>query len=109
MTEWPPIGKIAAHSAYDVFSWYKYLIVNLVFPTSVFGVGIFFYLRLFLVVAYLYLFITVPLVLSDVDIAVSSNITWTFSTESKVVGLIRTRNYFQLKYFPRLTMLHYRG
>ena len=29
--------KIAAHSAYDMFSWYKYLIVNLVFPTSVFG------------------------------------------------------------------------
>ena len=28
---WPPIGKIAAHSAYDMFSWYKYLIVNLVF------------------------------------------------------------------------------
>ena len=24
----PPIGKIAAHSAYDMFSWYKYLIVN---------------------------------------------------------------------------------
>ena len=34
------LGKIAAHSAYDVFPWYKYLIVNLVFPTSVFGVGI---------------------------------------------------------------------
>ena len=31
MTKWSPIGKIAAHSAYDVFSWYKYLIVNLVF------------------------------------------------------------------------------
>ena len=32
-TEWPPIGKIAAHSAYDMFSWYKYLIVSLfVFP-----------------------------------------------------------------------------
>ena len=30
--------EIAAHSAYDMF--YKYLIVNLVFPTSVFGVGI---------------------------------------------------------------------
>ena len=23
---------IAAHSAYDIFSWYKYIIVNLVFP-----------------------------------------------------------------------------
>ena len=31
---------IAAHSAYDMFSQYKYLLVNLVFPTSVFGVGI---------------------------------------------------------------------
>ena len=34
-------GK-AVHSAYDMFSWYKYLIVNLVFPISVFGVGVFF-------------------------------------------------------------------
>ena len=32
VTEWPPIGKIAAHSAYDMFSLHKYLIVNLVFP-----------------------------------------------------------------------------
>ena len=31
MTEWPPIGKIAAHSAYDMFTWCKYLIVNLGF------------------------------------------------------------------------------
>ena len=31
---------IKAHAAYDMFSKYKYLIVNLVFPTSVFGVGI---------------------------------------------------------------------
>ena len=29
--EWPPIGKIAAHSAYGMFSWYKYLIVSLGF------------------------------------------------------------------------------
>ena len=41
VTEWPPIGKIAAHSAY--VSWYKCLIVSLFFfSTSVFGVGIFF-------------------------------------------------------------------
>ena len=26
-----PIEKIAAHSAYEMFSWYKYLIVSLVF------------------------------------------------------------------------------
>ena len=31
VTEWPPIGKIAAHLAYEMFSWYKYLIVSLVF------------------------------------------------------------------------------
>ena len=31
LAEWPPIGKIAAHSAYDMFSLYKYLIVSLVF------------------------------------------------------------------------------
>ena len=28
---WPPIGKVAAHSVYDMFSWYKYLILSLVF------------------------------------------------------------------------------
>ena len=31
--------EIAAHSAYDMFSLYKYLIVS-PFPTSGFGVGI---------------------------------------------------------------------
>ena len=31
LTDWPPIGKLAAHSAYEMFSWYKYLIVSLVF------------------------------------------------------------------------------
>ena len=33
LTDWPPrsIGKIAAHSAYEMFSWYKYLIVSLFF------------------------------------------------------------------------------
>ena len=29
---WLPIGKIAAHSAYEMFSWYKYIIVSLFFP-----------------------------------------------------------------------------
>ena len=42
VTEWPPIGKIAAHSAYEMFSWYQYLNVCLFFSTSVFGVGVFF-------------------------------------------------------------------
>ena len=45
VTEWPSIGKIAAHSAYYMFSWYKYLIVDLVFPTSVFWSEIFFLLQ----------------------------------------------------------------
>ena len=31
VTEWPPIGKIAAHSAYEMFLWYNYQIVSLVF------------------------------------------------------------------------------
>ena len=31
VTEWPPIGKIAAYSAYEMFSWYKYLIVRFFF------------------------------------------------------------------------------
>ena len=41
-TYWEILG--AAHSAYEMFSWYKYLVVNLVsfFPISDFGVGIFF-------------------------------------------------------------------
>ena len=39
VTEWPGIGKIAAHSAYDMCSWYKYLIVNLVFSHLVFWSG----------------------------------------------------------------------
>ena len=41
LTDWPPIGKIAAHSAYKMFSRYKYPIVSLVFfPTSGFWSGI---------------------------------------------------------------------
>ena len=41
VTEWPPIGKIAAHSACNVFLWYhyKYLIVNLVLSQSGFWCG----------------------------------------------------------------------
>ena len=54
-TEWPPIGKVAANSAYDMFSLHNYLIVISVFPTSVFGVGISFRLRLFLIIEYFYL------------------------------------------------------
>ena len=31
--------EIAAHSAYEMFSWYKYLIVSLFFPASGFWSG----------------------------------------------------------------------
>ena len=40
VAEWPSIGKMAAHSAYNMSSLYKYLIVDLFFPTSIFGVGV---------------------------------------------------------------------
>ena len=36
--------EIAAHSANDMFFKYKYLIVNLVFFTSVFGVGFIYFI-----------------------------------------------------------------
>ena len=39
--------KIAAHSAYDMFSWYKYLIVNLVFSHLGFWSGNFFLIATF--------------------------------------------------------------
>ena len=39
LTEWPPTSKLAAHSAYDMLSSYKYWIVYLLFPTSVFFSG----------------------------------------------------------------------
>ena len=55
VTEWPPIGKRAAHSAFEMFSWYKYLIVSLVFSHLGFWSGSLF-LRLFLIFAYLYVF-----------------------------------------------------
>ena len=38
-TGWPPIGKIAAHSAYEMYSWYKYLIFSLVFSRLGFWSG----------------------------------------------------------------------
>ena len=52
---WPPIGKIAAHSAYDMFLWYKYLIVNLVFSHLDFWSG-----NLFLIAPFPDLCLLVP-------------------------------------------------
>ena len=40
VTEWPPIGKIAAHSAYDMFHGISARLLVWFFPTSVFGVGV---------------------------------------------------------------------
>ena len=48
VTEWPPFRKIVANSAHDIFFlcvcfvYYRYLIVNLDFLTSVFWSGNFF-------------------------------------------------------------------
>ena len=42
VTEWPPFGKIAAHSAYDMFHGISTWLLVCFFPTSVFGMGIFF-------------------------------------------------------------------
>ena len=75
VTDWPPIGKIAAHSAYEIFSWYRYLIVSLVFfPPRVFGVGIFCCLRLFLIFAYLYLWMQFLILLIFYNQIVASSI-----------------------------------
>ena len=55
VTEWPPIGKIAAHSAYEMLSWYKYLIVSLVFFHLGFWSG-----SLFLIAPFPDFFLLVP-------------------------------------------------
>ena len=55
VTEWPPIGKIAAHSAYEMFSWYKCLIVGLVFSHLGFWSG-----NLFLIAPFPDLCLLVP-------------------------------------------------
>ena len=55
VTEWPLIGNIAAHSAYGMFSWYKYLIVSLVFSHLGFWSG-----NLFLIAPFPDLCLLVP-------------------------------------------------
>ena len=42
VAEWPPIGKIAAHSACDMFRGISTWLLVWFFPASVFGVGGFF-------------------------------------------------------------------
>ena len=44
---------IAAHSAYDIISLCSYLIVNLIFPAVVFGVGNSFLLLQFLIITFM--------------------------------------------------------
>ena len=55
VTEWPPIWKIAAHSAYDMFYGIKYLIVNLFFSHLGFWSG-----NLFLIASFPDLCLLVP-------------------------------------------------
>ena len=62
VTEWPPIGKIAAHSAYEMFSWYKYLIVGLVFSRLGFWSG-----NLFLIAPFPDLCLLVPSYMIEVN------------------------------------------
>ena len=60
VAEWPPLVKIAAHLAYDIFSWYKYLIVNLVFSHLGFWSGNLFLIAPFpSIVAYIYLYLII--------------------------------------------------
>ena len=61
VTEWPPIGKIAAHSAYEMFSWYKNLIVSLVFSHLGFWSG-----NLFLIAPFPDLCLLVPFWWKDI-------------------------------------------
>ena len=51
----PPIGKIAAQSAYEMFSWYRYLIVSLFFSHLGFWSG-----NLFLIAPFPDLCLLVP-------------------------------------------------
>ena len=60
-------GKIAAHSAYDMFSWYKYLIVILVFSHLGFWSG-----NLFLIAPFLDLCLLVPLYKSNKEQLIQS-------------------------------------
>ena len=55
MAGWPPVGGVAARSACGVFSWYKYLIVSLVFSHLGFWSG-----SLFLIAPFLDLCLLVP-------------------------------------------------
>ena len=68
VTEWPPIGKIAAHSAYEMFSWYKYLIVGLVFSRLGFWSG-----NLFLIAPFPDLCLLVPSLTSQLTAFVFIN------------------------------------
>ena len=63
VTEWPPIGKIAAHSAYDMFCGIKYLIVALVFSHLGFWSG-----SLFLIASFPDLCLLVPFQLVSITI-----------------------------------------
>ena len=66
VTEWPPIGKIVAHSAYDMFSWYhKCLIVSFVFSHLGFWSG-----NLFLIAPFTDLCLLVPLFVYSIPLTI---------------------------------------
>ena len=80
VTEWPPIGKIAAHSAYEMFSWYKYLIVSLVFSHLGFWSG-----NLFLIAPFPDLCLLVPFYLTCLS---STLMQWCYKCmNSNVAGM----------------------
>ena len=79
------------HSAYDIFSWYKYLSVNLVFLTSVFGLGIFFRWRLFVIVAYLYFSIPLSLRLSESVDTFKKNLKTSGPLSDNVLSMRKTK------------------
>ena len=56
LTEWPPIGKIAAHSVYDMFHGINYLIISLFFSHLGFWSG-----NLFLIAPFPDLCLLVPI------------------------------------------------
>ena len=100
---------IAAHSAYDMFSWYEYLSVILVFSyPSVYGVGISF--RHFLIIAYLYLFSIRPDRNTEAQFGCCSgeqvvSDVWNGATNINNVALLTTSSYNNICYLSCLSCL----
>ena len=78
------IGKIAAHSAYDMFSWYWYLIVNLVFSHLGFWSG-----NLFLITPFPDLCLLVPFLFftGQYDLLMNGNLLYTVTNRRLITRL----------------------